>query len=249
MSLAKSFFTYFSFVLICLLIVAASVAVAVFFERLARKKNGGTERILSTRKIVVIGVFSALAAALFYLDFPVFFAPEFYKLDFSELPALIAAFAYGPVAGVLIEFIKIMIKLIIKGTSTAFVGELANFVIGVSFILPASVIYHFRKTRRTAVVSCAVGTGMITLVGVLFNAFYLLPAFSALYGMPLEAIIGMGSKVNAGIKDVTSFVMLAVAPLNLLKGVMVSLITLLIYKKLSPVLKSEQMTKTEHVVD
>ncbi|MCR4762543.1 MAG: ECF transporter S component [Lachnospiraceae bacterium] len=239
MSLAQSILGNVSFVLVCLAVTAAFIAVAVLFERAARRKNGGRERILSTRKVVVIGVFSAVSAILFCLDFPVFFAPAFYKMDFSELPALIAAFAYGPVAGLLIELVKILVKLCIKGTSTAFVGELANFVIGASFILPASVLYQFKKTRRMAVWSCVAGTAVITVVGAVFNAVYLLPAFAALYGMPMEAIIGMGSKINSGITDVTTFVILAVAPLNLLKGGLDSLITVLIYKKLSPVMKAQ----------
>ena len=119
-------------------IVVLMVLIAYVAEKLDKKRNGEKQRILSTQKIAVIGMFSAVAAILHMLDFPVPFAPEFYKLDFGELPALIGAFAYGPVAGVMIEFCKIVLKLIFKGTSTAFVGDLANFVIGCSFLLPPS---------------------------------------------------------------------------------------------------------------
>ena len=238
MKLSESIADNLSFVIICVAVVALFVALSVVYERVMRTKSGSTERILSTRKIVVIGIFSAIATILFMLDFPVMFAPAFYKLDFSELPAIIAAFAYGPVAGVMIELIKILLKLVIKGTSTAFVGELANFMVGVSFVLPAAMIYLRHKTRKTAIVSCVVATVIMAVFGSVFNAVYLLPAFSSLYGMPLEAIIDMGHKINPAISDVTTFVALAVAPLNLLKGLLVSLITLLVYKKLSPVLKS-----------
>ena len=141
MKLSESVADNLTFVIVCLVLVAAFLAISVAYERVMRKRSGSTERILSTRKIVVIGVFSAIATMLFMLDFPVMFAPTFYKLDFSELPAIIAAFAYGPVAGVMVELIKILLKLVIKGTSTAFVGELANFMVGVSYILPASMIY------------------------------------------------------------------------------------------------------------
>ena len=243
MSFSESVADNLTFVIVCLVLVAAFLTISVAYERLMRKKNGGTERILSTRKIVVIGVFSAISTILFMLDFPVMFAPAFYKLDFSELPALIAAFAYGPVAGVMIELIKILLKLVIKGTSTAFVGELANFMVGVSYILPASMIYLKHKTRRTAIISCVAATLIMTVFGAAFNAVYLLPAFSSLYGMPMEAIIGMGSKINPAIKDIFTFVALAVAPINLLKGFLVSLITILVYKKLSPVLKSSHQGK------
>lgn len=218
-------------------IILAMFLVAYFFEKLAKKRSGDTERVLTTRKVAVIGVFSAIAVILHIFDFPVPFAPGFYKLDFSEIPVLIGAFAFGPVAGVMTEFIKILLKLVIKGTSTAFVGDLANFVVGCSFILPASVIYHFKKTRMNAIIACVVGTITITICGTLLNAVYLLPAFAALYGTPMENLIAAGTAINPRITDVTSFVILAVAPMNLLKGSLVSLVDILVYKKLSPILK------------
>ncbi|MBR0164929.1 MAG: ECF transporter S component [Lachnospiraceae bacterium] len=225
------------------LIIAAVFLVAYAVEKFAKKRNGDTERVLSTRKIAVIGVFSAIATVLHVFDFSVPFAPPFYKLDFSEIPVLVCGFAFGPVAGVMTEMIKILLKLVVKGTSTAFVGDLANFVVGCSFVLPASVLYHFVKTRTGAILSCIAGTVTITVCGTLLNAVYLLPAFSALYGIPMDALIGMGSAVNARIVDVPTFVLLAVAPMNLLKGASVSLITMLVYKKLSPVIKYGSATR------
>ena len=227
-----------TFVLEFLAIVAVMFVIAYAAEKMAKKRNGDKERILTTRKIAMIGMFAAIAAVLHIMDFAIpFLAPPFYKLDFSELPALIGSFAFGPVAGVMIEFVKIILKLVFKGTSTAFVGDLANFVIGCSFILPASIMYDFKKTKKNAVISCMIGTVMITLFGTTFNALYLLPAFSVLYGMPLDDIIAMGTAVNNGVKDIFTFVLITVAPLNLIKGGVVSVITLLIYKKLSPILK------------
>ena len=224
------------FVLEFLALVVLLVAAAYFTERWEKKRNGIRERTLTTRKIAMIGVFSAIAALLHVLDFPVPFAPGFYKLDFSELPALIGAFAFGPVAGVMIEFCKIVLKLLFKGTSTAFVGDLANFVVGCSFLLPASIIYLFRKTRKNAIIGCVAGTLVMTVFRTAFNAVYLLPKFAQLYGMPLESIIEMGHAINPSINSVTTLVIFAVAPLNLLKGGLVSVITMLVYKKLSPVL-------------
>ena len=117
-----------------LLIVIAIFVVALALEKLADRKNGVKERALTTQKMTMTAMFSAIALILHLLDFPLpFLAPDFYKLDFSELPALVGAFAFGPVVGVLIEAVKILLKLMIKGTSTAFVGDLANFVIGCSF--------------------------------------------------------------------------------------------------------------------
>ena len=227
-----------SFVAVFIGIVFLMFLIAYLVERIARKVNGGTERILTTRKIVVIGMFSALSTILMLLEFPVPFAPPMiYKLDFSELPALIGAFAFGPVTGVMIEFIKIVLKTLIKGTSTAFVGELANFIIGCSFVLPASSIYMIKKKKSTAVISCIVGTLVITVCGSLFNALYLLPTFASMFHTDLNAIVEMGMAVNKYVTDVPKFTLFIVAPVNLLKGFMVSIPTLLIYKPLSPILK------------
>lgn len=227
------------YVLSFLMIVVLLFVVAVFVEKAAKKKNGDDTRILNTRKIAVIGMFSAVAMLLHLFDFPLPFAPFFYKLDFSELPILVGAFAFGPVAGVVMEFIKILLKLFIKGTSTAFVGDLANFVVGCSFILPASAIYAFRKNKKSAVISCMVGTLVMTVFGTAFNAVYLLPAFAKLYSWPLEDLLALGSAVNPLAKEgsIVSFVVACVAPLNLIKGASVSIVTMLVYKPLSPIIK------------
>ncbi len=237
------------FVLVSVGIAIALFGIAYLSEKLIKKKNNDTERILTTRKMAMIGVFSAVAMVLHIFDFPVFFAPPFYKLDFSELPALIGTFAFGPVAGIMIEFCKILLKLFVKGTSTAFVGDLANFVIGCSFILPASIIYMFKKTKKNAIAASAVGTMIMTVFGTMFNAIYLLPAFATLYGMPLDVIVGMGTSINANITDVTTLVIFAVAPMNLLKGCSVSIVTMLVYKKLSPVLKEGTIGRRAKAVE
>lgn len=225
------------FVLEFLGLVVLMFLIAYAVEKAVKKKNGDTERVLATRKIAVIGVFSAISAVLMVLEFPVPFAPFFYGLDFSELPALIGAFAYGPVAGVMIEFCKIVIKIFLKPTSTAFVGELANFVISCMLVLPASIIYLLKKSRKRAIIGTLTGTLLMTVFGTFFNAVYLIPKFAQMYGMPLEAIVGLGTAIHPSIHDVTGLVIMCVAPLNLLKGAVVSLLTILVYKKLRPILK------------
>ena len=129
-----------------------------------------------------------------------------------------------------------MVKLLLKGTTTAFVGDFANFFVGCALVLPASIIYHTRPGRKTALMGMALGTLVMTIFGSFFNAIYLLPKFASLYGMPLEAIIGMGTAVNASITDVKTLVLFAVVPFNLLKGIVVSLLTFLLYKRISPIL-------------
>lgn len=236
------------FVLVSIGIAVALFAVAYIAEKISKKKNGDTERILSTRKIAMIGVFSAIAAVLMLFEFQVPFAPFFYELDFSEIPALIGTFAFGPVAGVMIEFCKILLKLFMKGTSTAFVGDLANFVVGCSFILPASIIYMFKKTKKNAIIASVTGTLIMTVFGSMFNAVYLLPTFATLYNMPLDAIVAIGTEINGNITSVSTLVLFAVAPLNLLKGASVSLITMLVYKQLSPILKEATISKKRKAV-
>ena len=226
------------FVLEFLAVVVVIFVAARMIEKVEKKKTGNTERILTTRKLTMVGMFSAIAAILMIFEFPLPFAPAFYKLDFSEIPVLITAFAFGPVAGVMVEFCKIVLNLLMDSTTTAFVGELANFMVGCSFILPASIIYLHKKNRKSAIVGCVVGTICLTVFGTSFNAIYLVPKFAELYGMPLDAIVGMGTAINPAITDLTTLVMFAVAPLNILKGVSVSVITMLVYKKLSRFMKA-----------
>ena len=135
------------------------------------------------------------------------------------------------------EFIKELLKLFLKGTSTAFVGDLANFVVGCSFILPASVVYFAQKTKIGAIVGMGVGTAVMTIFGSLFNAVYLIPAFSVLFDKPLEVIIGMGTDINPAIVSVNTLVLFAVVPFNLLNGVVVSVITFFLYKHIERLLR------------
>jgi riboflavin transporter FmnP len=185
----------------------------------------------------MIGMFSAVAGILMLFEVTIpFIAPTFYKIDISELPVLICGFAFGPVAGVMTEFVKIIIKLIFKPTSTAFVGELANFCVGSTMVLTATIIYHIKKKKKTAIIACIAGTLVMSVFGTLFNAVYLLPTFAVMYGMPLDALIAMGTAINGNITGVYTFVAFCVAPLNLIKGTIVSILTFVLYKPLSPIL-------------
>lgn len=232
-------------------IIVGLFVIAFILEKIAQAKTGVKEKVFTTKKVAVIGIMSAISAILMIFgEIPLFFAPGFYKLDFSELPILIATFAYGPATGIMMEFIKIVLKVLFKGTSTAFVGELANFAVGCSFILTASVVYSFKKTKKGAIIATIAGTLALTVFGTAFNAIYLLPAFAKLYGMPLDVILAMGSAINPLAKegDIVSFVIACVAPLNLIKGISNSVVTLLVYKPLSKfVIKNEPAKKTVKV--
>ena len=221
------------FILVCLAIFVGLLLVAVAFERLLVKDR---KRFSDTHYITYTAIFACMAGVLMLVEIPLFFAPGFYKMDLSELPIMICTFYLGPVAGVVAELIKVCIKLLLKGTSTAFVGDFANFAVGCSFVLPASIVYHANPSRRTALTGMIVGTLVMTVFGSAFNAIYLLPKFAVLFGMPLDVIVGMGTKVNSAITSVPTLVLFAVVPFNLLKGVVVSLLTFLLYKRISPIL-------------
>lgn len=221
-----------SFILTCLLIFAALLLVAVTAERIMKTKRA----IGSARYVSVTAICSALAAVLMLLEIPLFFAPSFYELDLSEVPVLFCGFFLGPVAGVICELLKIIIKIFIKGTSTAFVGDFANFFVGCAMVLPATILYHVKKSKKAAIVGLITGTVIMTIFGSFFNAVYLLPRFSALFGMPMEAIIGMGTDINGNITSVSTLVLFAVVPFNILKGVVVSVLTFLLYKRVEKTL-------------
>lgn len=218
------------FILVCLAIFVGLLLAAAAFERLLVKDR---KRFSDTHYITYTAIFACMAGVLMLVEIPLFFAPGFYKMDLSELPIMICTFYLGPVAGVVAELIKVCIKLLLKGTTTAFVGDFANFAVGCSLILPASVIYHMNKTKRGAVLAVIAGTLCMTVFGSAFNAFYLLPKFSQLFGLPMDTIIEMGRAINPAIGSVWTLVLFAVAPLNLLKGTVVSLLTFLLYKRVS----------------
>ena len=218
------------FVVMCACIAVALYLVAKLSQRFLPNMRSTTP----ARRVSIIGICAAIATVLHMLDFPLLFlAPEFYKLDLSELPVMLCGFYLGPTATVVCEALKIVLKLMFKGTSTAFVGDFANFAVGCSLVLPATILYHIRKTKGFAILGLSVGTVVLTVFGSAFNAIYLLPKFAQLYGMSLETIIASGTAINGGITSVSTFVLLAVAPLNLIKGVGISVLTMLLYKRVA----------------
>lgn len=201
-----------------------------------KNSEGKRPSAMEVRNIVQIGILSAIAFLLMSLEFPLWFAPGFYKLDLSELPVLIGAFAMGPLAGVLTEFVKIVLYFFLHGSSTAGVGDLANFIFGCCLVVPASVIYQRRKTKKNALIGMALGTVLMSAAAWIVNAFVLLPLYAGAFHMPMSALIAMGTKVNPSVVSISTFVLLIVVPFNLFKGAVVSLLTLLLYKRVSPVL-------------
>ena len=202
------------------------------------------KKLFTTKNLVLMAMFSALAAVLMLLEFPIpFIAPPFYEIDLSEIPILVGSFVMGPVAGVLMEAVKILLKLLIKGTSTAYVGDFANFCIGCCLIIPASVIYKHKKSKKNAFIGMAVGTAVMAVAGVILNYFVMIPFYVKFYGMPLDAIIGAGASINSLICNKLTFVLICVAPFNIIKGVIDGLITALVYKRISTFIKGIEHKK------
>ena len=205
-------------------------------------RNGNVMERSRTRTIAQVAMLGALAGVLMNFEVPLpFLAPSFYQLDFSEIPALIGAFAMGPVAGMMIELVKILVHLVTKGTMTAGVGDVANFLFGCSYVIPAGIIYryHHKKTRMHAVAGMAVGVILTTILACFVNAFVLLPAYGKAFGMPVDAFIQMGAAVHSGVKDLLTFAIMILVPFNLFKYTLTSVIVFFIYKRIRVILRGD----------
>lgn len=198
--------------------------------------NAGGKKLFNIKVLTKTAILSAIAAVLMVLDFPLFFAPSFYELDFSEVIVLLGGFAMGPVVGIVIEALKILLNLLLNGTKTAGVGEVSNFLIGCSLMVPAALIYARKKTVKNAIIGMLVGILSMTVVGALMNLYVLIPVYSVVYGLPVDKIVAMGTKINPAINSLEKLILLATVPFNLVKGILTSVITFLLYKRVSNVL-------------
>ena len=184
------------------------------------------------RKLTGTAMLGAVAAVLMFIDFSVPIMPSFIKMDVSELPALIAAFAYGPLGGAVVCLIKNLLNLL--RTSTAGVGELCNFMLGVCFVLPAGLIYRHKKSRVTAAVGALVGAACMAVLSVPVNYFITYPVYANF--MPLEAIIGMYQAIFPGVDGLLQCLVVFNLPFTFVKGLIDAALTFAVYKPLSPIL-------------
>ncbi|HAT4114766.1 ECF transporter S component [Clostridium perfringens] len=174
-------------------------------------------KTLNTNRFIKLSLLSAIAVILMYIDFPVIPIFPWLKIDLSDVPALMGAFAFGPLAGVIIELMKNLLILIVKGTGTGFVGELANFLVGVALVWPAALVYKKNKTKKTAILGMVLGVLCIEVVGILANVYLLLPA----YGMVMSKA------------ELMQYVTVGLIPFNGIKSILVCGITYALYKKVS----------------
>ncbi len=178
------------------------------------------------------GILAAAAIGLMFIETPLLLMPGFLKFDVSEIPVLLAAFALGPLSAVIVEFIKNLVHLPLSQTGG--VGEVANFVIGCSFVVPAAIIYRLHKTKAAAIIGMVSGTLFMTLFASLANYFVMIPFYIRVMGFPMEAIVGMTQEAgNKLVTDLKTLILYVFVPFNLFKGFVVSLVVGLIYKRIS----------------
>ena len=189
----------------------------------------------SLKQLLTITLMAVISFIIMFLEMPIPIFPEFLKVDISDLPALITGIALGPVAGILVELFKNLLHLL--RTSTMGVGELANFLVGAALILPPSLMYKKKPELKTLAIGLVVGILLMGVVGGLANYFILLPFYEKAMGFPMAAIVGMGSAVNPAIKDTFSLILYAIVPFNILKGIIVTLFSLALYKRVVPLVK------------
>ena len=237
-SLSKLFSEHLSYVAVAVITIAGIFLVAFLAQKLLRFK----QEVQPVRRLTIMALLCAVAIILNLFSFPIpFIAPSFYKLDFSEMPILICGFLLGPVAGVMAELVKILLNILINGTGTMFIGEFANFVMGCALVLPASIVYISVKSKKGALIGVVAGSVIMVVIGCVLNAQLLLPWYAENFFAKaggMDAIINAGNEVHSVIDSAFTFVIFAVAPFNLIKAVGVSVITFILYKRLSKVLKT-----------
>lgn len=192
--------------------------------------------VFNARTLAMTAMLAAISFILGFLEFPVPLSPSFARMDLSDFPALIGTFAFGPIAGVTIEFVKNTLQLL--STSTGGIGELANFIMGTSYVFTAGLIYRFHKTKRTAWIASMIASVVMGIMSAVMNYFVLLPMFEQF--MPLDQVIASFGVLIPFIKTKLDVVLYNAFPFNLLKGLVISFFTMLIYKRLTPILKGEK---------
>ena len=203
--------------------------------------NMNRNKKMSTRKLTSLALLAALAAILMFLETAIPFMPPFLKLDISEIPVLLGAFAFGPGSAIIIELIKNLIHL--PFTQTAGVGELANFLAGSMFAGTAGAVYRFMKNKKGAIIAMAAGTAAMTIFSSLFNYYFMLDFYAKFYGITMDDIVGMSAAVNIYVKDVKTLIVYAFIPFNIFKGFVAATITAIIYKRVSPFLHGKKRLK------
>jgi len=183
---------------------------------------------------VKISIMAALSFLIMLIEFPLPFMPPFLQLDFSEIPALLIAFSMGPLGGVMVELIKNLLHLL--KTQTSGIGELANFLVGIFFVVPAGLVYQLNKSKKGAYLALTCGVISMTFFASIFNYLVLLPLYAKVLGFPTEAVVAMTGQVNSMVVDAKTLISFGIIPFNVIKGIIISILVIMIYKRVSPIL-------------
>lgn len=192
---------------------------------------------LNAKAIALIGMLGGMAGILMLFRTPLPFMPPFMDFDLASLPEMIGGFALGPVAAVFIVLVKILVKLAIVGTNSMFTGEISNIILSLAYVLPAVLIYDHHKSKRSAITGMLCGSCICALTAVFTNILIIIPFYVNLYGMNMNDIIMMCQAVNPYVSNTVMLALLGIIPFNLMKCGAASLITMLLYKKISPLMK------------
>ena len=202
-----------------------------------RTRQKGAKRV-DVRRLVLIAMLGGISAVLMLFEFSVPFVPPFIELDFSELAIIIGGFVMGPAEGLLIILIKVLLNLVMNGTTTMGVGELMNFCVSAFYMVPSVLIYRKLRTRKGAAISLVCGTLIVSILATLTNYFIMFPIYAWAYKMPMDALVQMGAAVNSHVDSLLSLMLWSVLPFNLFKYTLVSVITFLVYKRLAGFLRN-----------
>lgn len=194
---------------------------------------------LTIKSITMIAMFSAVSAILMVLEFQIPFAPSFAKFDFSDLPVIIGGFLLGPLAGMFIAVMKILLNFLLNGTTTMFVGELSNLILTLAFVLPAAIIYQKNKTKKNAIVGLIVSVLFVSLLAIVSNMYFIFPMYAKLFNLKINDIVQMAIVTNPLVNDMKTMIIFSLLPFNLLKYTTISVLTMISYKKLSYLFKKE----------
>lgn len=195
-----------------------------------------TMKKFNVRKLTVTAMLSAVATVLMFFSFNVPLMPSFIKMDLSELPALIASFSLGPIAGAVVCLVKNLVNLFFS--TTGGVGELSNFLLGCCFVVPAGIVYQRKQNLVGAVVGSISGAAAMAVLSVFTNYFVVYPIYTAF--LPMEAIMGMYQAINPNVETLWQALLIFNMPFTFIKGLCSVIITLLIYKGIAPVLQGRR---------
>ncbi len=192
---------------------------------------------MKVKKIAFIGLMGAVSAVLMLLRFPIPFMPPFLSFDLSGVMEMMGGLMFGPMEALCIIVVKILLQLVMQGSMSLGTGELQNFILSSAYVLPAVLIYHRKKTKKSAIIGMTVSSVIVAVVAVITNLYLIIPFYVKLFGMSMGDIISMCSAVNPAMKDTVSLVIFGLVPFNLIKYGATSVVTFIIYKRLSGVIR------------